>query len=102
VSVLEFVGGRGGEKLDTAYLARLIASYAKGSGSTLPSQNPATVAGQTGLEAVTEDAEHDRYHLINVFAAGVRVYLVVSEGPKGHEVSAEAKRFRGSFKLIGQ
>jgi hypothetical protein len=87
--------------LDTAYLGRLIASYAKGSGSTLLSQNPVAIDGRAGLEAVTEDPAHDRYHLIDVLPTRGRVYLLVSEGVKGHEASMEAKRFRDSFKLIG-
>ena len=52
------------------------------------------------MEAVTEDVAHDRYHLVDVLASGTRVYLVASEGPKGHDTSAEAKRFLGSFKLL--
>ena len=102
VSVLEFVGNVSQETWDTVYLGRLITSYARGSGSTLRSQNSTIIGGRTGLEAATEDPTHDRYHLIDVFAAGGRVYLLASEGPKGHEASADAKRFLDSFKLVGQ
>jgi len=49
---------------------------------------------------VTEDPKHDRYHLIDVLAAGTRAYLLISVGPKGHEASTDAKRFRDSFNLI--
>jgi hypothetical protein len=101
ITVIEPAGG-GPEKSDTAFLGRLIAAYAKGSASTLRSQNPTTVAGRPALEAVTEDPAHDRYHLVDVFAAGGRVYIVGSMGPKGHEASADAKRFRNSFKLIAR
>ena len=100
VSVLEFAGGVNGQKWDTACFGRLIAAYAKGSGSSLLSQNPVTIGGRSGLEAVTEDPKHDRYHLIDVLAAGTRVYLLISVGPKGHEASIDAKRFRDSFSLI--
>jgi len=100
VSVLEFANGGSRKMWDTAYLGRLIALYAKGSGSSLLSQNPTAIGGRSGLEAVTEDPIHDRYHLIDVLAAGTRVYLLISIGPKGHEASIDAKRFRDSFNLI--
>jgi len=62
VSVLEFASNISQEKRDTAYLGRLVASYARGSGSTLRSQNSTTIGGRSGLEAVTEDPTHDRYY----------------------------------------
>lgn len=101
ISAIAFANGRGPANADLAYLDRLVASYAVGSKTTLRSQNPTTLAGRPALEAVTEDAALDRYHLLDVLAAGARVYLVISEGPKGHETSSDAKRFRDSFTLIG-
>jgi hypothetical protein len=83
-----------------AFLSGLIANYAKGTKTALRTQNTAAIAGHPALEAVTEDAANDRYHLVDIFAVAPRVYLIVSEGPKGHETSTEAKRFRNSFKLI--
>ena len=62
VSVLEFVGNVSQETWDTVYLGRLITSYARGSGSTLRSQNSTIIGGRTGLEAATEDPTHDRYY----------------------------------------
>ena len=101
VSVMQFTGGKGPDHPDTAYLGGLIASYAKGTKTTLRSQNPVTLVGYPALEAVTEDVATNHYHLLDVFAAGARVYLIVSEGPRGHEAGADAKRFRNSFKLLG-
>ena len=100
VTAIEFAGNVT-DKTSNAYLARLIAAYAKGSSSTLLTQNLISVAGHSALEAVTVDEAHDRHHLVDVLAAGGRVYLIVSEGPKGHETSAEGRRFRDSFKLLG-
>ena len=101
ISAIAFANGRGPENPDLVYLDRLVAAYAVGSKTTLRSQNPITIAGHPALEAVTEDVAHDRYHLLDVLAAGPHVYLVISEGPKGHETSTDAKRFRDSFTLIG-
>ena len=100
VTVLEYADGPGPDKVDVAHLSGLIASYVRGSGSTLRTQNLVTLAGVPGLEGVSEDGTHDRCHLVDVLAAGARIYLVVSEGPKGHETSAAARRFRDSFRLI--
>jgi hypothetical protein len=101
VTVIQFTSGQGPDHPDNAYLSGLVAAYARGSKTTLISQNPKTVAGRPSLEAVTEDAAKNRFHLLDVFVSGARVYLIVSEGPKGHETSADAKRFRDSFKLLG-
>jgi len=38
--------------------------------------------------------------LADLIADADRVYLIASIGPKGHESSADAKRFRDSFKLL--
>jgi hypothetical protein len=100
VSVMEYAKGSSPDTSGTAYLSILIANYAKGTKTVLRTQNTTTIAGHPALEAVTEDAANDRYHLVDIFAAPPRVYLIVSEGPKGHESSAEAKRFRSSFNLI--
>jgi hypothetical protein len=99
VSVMEFTKGSP-DTSGPVYLAHLIASYAKGSGTTLLTQTIATVADHPAMEAVTVDPAHDRYNLIDVLTSGPRVYLLASEGPKGHETSVEAKRFRSSFKLL--
>ncbi len=99
VSVMAFAGP-GPSNPGPAYLSRVIATYAKGSGSTVRTQNPATVAGQPGMTAVADDEANNRYHAVDAFVRGARIYLIVSVGPKGHETSAEAKRFRQSFKLI--
>jgi hypothetical protein len=101
VMVMQFTDGRGPDDPDTAYLQRLVAAYAEGAKARRRTQYAAFLAGHPALEAITEDVANDRYDLLDVFTAGVRIYLIVSEGPKGHEDSAEAKRFRDSLKLLG-
>jgi hypothetical protein len=74
----------------------------KGSSSTLRTQQPRTIAGQSGVEAVSDDDQNNMHHLIDIVIANGRVYIVVSAGPKGHETGADAMRFRDSFALIGK
>jgi hypothetical protein len=100
VSVMQFGAGQGPRAPVVPLLDVLLNNYAKDSGSTLRDRKSTMLSGQAGLEAVTEDAAHDRYHLVDLFAAGDRVYLVVAVGPKGFEAGDDAGHFRDSLKLI--
>jgi hypothetical protein len=79
---------------------KLVEAYAKGSGGKVKTQRPATLAGRPGVEAITEDEANNISSLVYMIVVGNRLYQVVSAGPKGHETSADAYRFRDSFRLL--
>jgi hypothetical protein len=102
VAVFEFKPGVSAGSSDADYFTGLINAYAQGSGSTLRSQHLVTILEHTGAEAILDDNAADLHHLLDIVAVGNRLYLIISAGPKGHETSADAKRFRDSFQLITQ
>jgi hypothetical protein len=102
VAVLEFGAEYTAPAATADIYGKLVEGYAKGSASTLRTQQPRTIAGQPGVEAISDDEQNNMHHLIDLVIAGGRVYIVVSAGPKGHETSADAIRFRDSFSLIGK
>jgi hypothetical protein len=75
-----------------------------GSGSSLRRKGaaPATIADRLGYEAILDDGRGKLSHLLDIVAAGDRIYLLISAGPKDHATSDEAKRFRDSFRLLAQ
>jgi hypothetical protein len=52
------------------------------------------------MEGISEDEATT--HLIDITAAGDRVYLVVYAGAKGQEAAPKATHMRDSFKLLGK
>lgn len=101
VSVIQLPAGAGPKSPDEAYFTRLVNAYAQGSGSKVRSSKMITIAGHAGMEAMSDDGAN-LYHLTDITAVGDRIYVIVSAGPKGHQESDDAKRFRDSFKLITQ
>lgn len=85
---------------DGEYFGKLIDAYTSGSKTTLRKKYPKTIAGHNGMEAIADDADGSHTHMLGVIAVGNRLYLTVSLGPTGHETSAEAIRFRDSFRLL--
>jgi hypothetical protein len=79
---------------------KLVEAYAKGSGGKVRTQRPATLAGRPGVEAITDDEANNISSLVHMIVVGNRLYQVVSAGPKGHETSVDAYRFRDSFRLL--
>ena len=102
VAVLEFGAGYGPPAATAEIYGKLVEGYANGSNSTVRTQYPRTIAGQPGIEAISDDDKNNMHHLIDLVIANGRVYIVVSAGPKGHETSPDAFRFRDSFSLIGK
>lgn len=102
VAVLEFGAGYAAPKPGADIYGKLVEGYAKGSGSTVRTQQAKTIVGLPGMEAVTDDDAHNMHHLVDFVIANGRTYIIVSAGPKGHETSADAIRFRDSFALLGK
>jgi hypothetical protein len=100
VVVFEYPAGRGPSPDADAYI-KLVNAYAKGSESRLRKRGPATVAGHSGFEAISDDSKGKLSHLIDVVPSGDRIYMLVTAGPRGHATGDEAKRFRDSFRLLG-
>lgn len=100
VSVVDLPPANAPANPDAAYFGRLVEAYASGSGSKVRTQRPATLVGHSGVEAITDDTEHNLYWLVNLTLVGNRLYMVISGGPKGHEASPDAYRFRDSFRLL--
>jgi len=98
VSVIQLEKGKGPKKPDDAYFRNLVKNYVEGSKTTLRSSRAATVAGRPGMEAIS-DVETSA-HVLDLTAAGDRVYMTVFVGPKGDENGADSTRFRGSFKIV--
>lgn len=97
-SVIQMAPGDGPRNPDESYFSILMKAYTDGSTTTLRSSRMTTWAGHTAMEGIS-DAEAGT-HLIDITAAGDRVYLVVFAGAKGSETEAKARRLRDSFKLL--
>ncbi len=102
VAVLEFGAGYTAPSASEEIYGKLVEGYANGSNSTLRTKYPRIIAGEPGIEAISDDEKNNMHHLIDIVIAQGKVYIVVSAGPKGHETSPEAIRFRNSFSLIGE
>ena len=90
--------GTGPKKPDDKYFQNLMKNYTDGAKTTLRTSKSATIAGKPGIDG-TSDAGNSA-HQVQIMATGDRVYMVIYVGPKGQENSADATRFRNSFKLI--
>lgn len=101
VVVFEYPSGKGPNPDNDTYV-KLVNAYAKGSESRLRNRGTATIAGYPGFEAISDDKKGKLSHLINVVPSGDRIYMLVTAGPKGHATGDDAKRFRDSFRLLGQ
>ena len=98
VSVVHMVKGTGPKNPDHKYFQNLMKNYTEGSGTTLRSSKPATIAGMRGIDGIADSG--NSAHQVQVIAKGDRVYMVIYVGPKGQENSADPVRFRNSFRLI--
>ena len=71
-------------------------NYTEGSKTTLRTSKPATIGGKPGIDGISDAG--NSAHQVQIMAAGDRIYMVIYVGPKGQENSADATRFRNSFK----
>jgi len=100
VVVFDYPAGRGPSPDNDTYV-KLVNAYAKGSESRLRKRGPATIAGHSGFEAISDDSKGKLSHLIDVVPAGDRIYMLVTAGPKSWATGDDAERFRDSFRLLG-
>lgn len=98
VSVVHMEKGTGSKNPDQKYFQNLMKNYTDGSKTTLRTSKPATIAGKPGIDGISDAG--NSAHQVQIMATGDRVYMVIYVGPKGQENSADAIRFRNSFKLI--
>ena len=97
VSVVHMEKGTGPKKPDDKYFQNLMKNYTDGSKTTLRASKSATIAGKPGIDGISDAG--NSAHQVQMLTSGDRVYMVVYVGPKGQENSADATRFRNSFKL---
>jgi hypothetical protein len=100
VVVFEYPPGKGPSPDNDTYV-KLVNAYAKGSETRLRKRGTATIAGYPGFEAIADDKKGKLSHLIDVVPSGDRIYMLVTAGPKSHATGDGAKRFRDSFRLLG-
>jgi hypothetical protein len=98
VSVIHMEKGTGPKKPDNKYFQELMKNYTKGAETTLRTSKPATIAGKPGIDGISDAG--NSAHQVQIMASGDHIYMVIYVGPKGQEGSADATRFRNSFKLI--
>ena len=98
VSVVHMEKGTGPKNPDQKYFQNLMKNYTEGSGTTLRTSKAATIAGKPGIDGISDAG--NSAHQVQVMATGDRVYMVIYVGPKGQENSADATRFRNSFRLL--
>ena len=98
VSVVHMEKGTGPKNPDQKYFQNLMKNYTEGSATTLRTSKAATIAGKPGIDGISDAG--NSAHQVQVMATGDRVYMVIYVGPKGQENSADATRFRNSFKLL--
>ena len=56
------------------------------------------IVGTSDVDGISDDG--NSAHRVQIMASGDRIYMVIYVGPKGQENSADATRFRNSFKLL--
>ena len=98
VSVVHLEKGTGPKNPNYKYFQGLMKNYTEGSGTALRTSKPATIAGRPGIDGISDLG--NSAHQVQILAAVDRVYMVIYVGPKGQENSADAARFRNSFKLL--
>ena len=98
VSVVHMEKGTGPKNPDLKYFQNLMKNYTEGSSTTLRTSKSATIAGKPGIDGISDAG--NSAHQVQIMASGDRVYMVIYVGPKGQENSADATRFRNSFKLL--
>ncbi len=98
-SMIQLPPGGVPAKPDESYFSTLMKAYCDGSGTKLRSSRMTTWVGHTAMEGVA-DAD-SATHLIDMTAAGDRLYLVVTTVAKGEETGSKAAHMRDSFKLLG-
>ena len=98
VSVVHMEKGTGPKNPDQKYFQNLMKNYTEGSGTTLRTSKAATIAGKPGIDGISDAG--NSAHQVQVMATGDRVHMVIYVGPKGQENSADATRFRNSFRLL--
>jgi hypothetical protein len=101
VVVFEYPAGKAPNPPDPDYFVKLTSAYAKGSESRVRKRGSATIADRAGFEAITDDGKGKLNHLVDIVPAGDRIYMLISAGPKNHATGDDAKRFRDSFRLLG-
>jgi len=84
---------------DDVLFSALVLAYSAAAQLTVRAQRRLTFASNPGVEIVADHADKDIHHLAYLLPVGRRLYQVISAGPKGHETSADAYRFRDSFRL---
>jgi hypothetical protein len=97
--VLEYPAGKAPNPIGESIYVKMVTAYAKESESRVRKRGPKTIAGRNGFEAITDDGKGKVNHLVNIVPAGDRIYMLVSAGPRGHATSADAERFRDSFRV---
>ena len=97
VSVITLEKGTGLKNPDRSDYQDMLTSYAEGSETRLRYSRPATIDGKAGFEGQTEGSNST--HQVQLLLQGDRAYMVVYVAPKGQENSADATRFRASFRL---
>ena len=100
VNVFEYAPGVLPEQPDEAFFTTLVNTYSAAGNSVVREQHPHAIAGHWGMEAVADDVDGTVSHLMDVAVVGNRLYLVISAGPRGSDVSDEAIHFRDSFRLL--
>jgi hypothetical protein len=98
VVVLEYPAGKAPNPPSEALYVKMVSAYAKDSESLVRKRGPKTIAGRQGFEAITDDGKRKVNHLVSIVPAGDRIYMLISAGPRGHATSADAERFRDSFR----
>ena len=97
ISVIHMEKGTGPKNPDQKYFQNLMKNYTEGSNTKLRTSKPATISGKPGIDGISDAGSSA--HQVQILASGDRVYMVIYVGPKGQESSADATRFRQSFKL---
>jgi hypothetical protein len=98
ISVVHMEKGTGSKNPDQKYFQNLMKNYTDGSKTTLRTSKSAMIAGKPGIDGISDAG--NSAHQVQIMATGDRVYMVIYVGPMGQENSADATRFRNSFKLI--
>lgn len=102
VVVLEYPAGKAPKSPGRGLFSQMVEAYARDSESRVRKKGAKQIGERDGYEAIADDAKGRLSHLLALVPSGDRIYMLISAGPRDHATSADAQRFRDSFRVLGR
>jgi hypothetical protein len=96
----EFAPGATAPRVDAVYMKELAEGFVAKGFIHVRTNPSAVIAGRLGYELTLRLESENVVMLYAVMTIGRRAYHISSSGPAGHDVTDDARRFLGSFRLL--